>query len=148
MKFPTTQFIVITLAFLISTQVGCGKKSPWETAVVTGTVTLNGAPVTNALIEFIPNGDGPSSVGDISPEGKYELALTNGEAGAVVGTHQIQIVCMEAGSVDIDEEGVTESGGEAPPCEVPKKFEAATTSGLTADVKSGEPNVIDFALEG
>ena len=69
---------------------GCGSDTETvELGVVTGVVTDNGAPVSNAIVEFFPD-DGRTSVGGTNAEGVYSLKY-NDEAGAVVGPCRVQI---------------------------------------------------------
>ena len=124
---------------------GCGKAKDEPTfAEVGGVVTVDGVPATAGNIFFLPDEakgtKGPASTGIINAKGEYTMTSSGERAGAIVGTHKVQIVCPSAGS------SVGTTGTPPPPCNVPKKYEMADTSGLTADIKAGEKNKVDFNL--
>ena len=116
---------------------GCGPSGP-KLVQVTGTVTVDDKPAQSAIIMFTP-AEGISSVADLSATGTYTLSTTNGQLGAIIGSHTVQIVCRSEGSVE-------EGQQQPPPCNVPSKYASSETSDLTAEVKDQEENVIDFAL--
>ena len=115
---------------------GCGGgKAP---AKVTGTVTLDGAPVVNATVEFAPNDGGRRSYGFTNAQGRYELRFTGQLKGAVAGTHRVEITTGES------EPGTsTEKGTSAKKETIPGKYNKETT--LTATLKSGN-NTVNFEL--
>ena len=67
---------------------GCGGGEDWQSAEVTGTVTLDGRPIPEGHITFLPSGDtrGPSATTTIT-DGRYAMI----EGGPVVGTHRVEI---------------------------------------------------------
>ncbi|HJZ53840.1 MAG TPA: carboxypeptidase-like regulatory domain-containing protein [Gemmataceae bacterium] len=76
---------------------GCGK-GEYETASVSGRVTLNGQPVAKVAVMFqpiAPEGNlnpGPGSYGVTDSDGRYTLKLIGKEtSGAVVGKHKVRI---------------------------------------------------------
>ena len=71
-------------------------------APVTGTVTIDGKPLKDAIVKFVPIFEGPvgskrgtTSFGFTGADGKYRLTYANDEGtpimGAVIGSHQVQI---------------------------------------------------------
>jgi len=73
---------------------GCGK-SP-VLAEVEGTLSYQGVPLQNVLVEFIPDeADQPRSTGVTNAAGRFVLECSNGEPGAVVGSHRV--VLAQAG---------------------------------------------------
>jgi hypothetical protein len=60
---------------------------------VTGTVKLDGKPVSGAFVTFIPTQGtiGTGSTGITDAEGKYELATMHDGTGAPVGSYQVVI---------------------------------------------------------
>lgn len=119
---------------------GCGKS---DLASVSGTVTLDGAPLEGAEINFMPVGGGGVSFAETDGEGRYTLTHSDGSRGAVVGQHRVSI------NKEREPSGVPAgSGGKrpedhAPPGLLPPKYNDKTE--LTAEVKAGD-NAIDFAL--
>ena len=116
---------------LVSATVGCGDGS--RLATVTGTVTLNGAPLENAQVLFRPE-QGRPSLGTTDSLGKYEIYYTMDRPGALVGSHTVSI------STAIDQEDETLA-----PERVPSRYNAE--SELVRDIEPGN-NVFDFELDG
>src|SRR5262249_40201826 len=56
---------------------------------VEGTLKMNGKPLANVQVEFLPEANGPRSVGVTDPEGKYQLTTDDNRPGALVGTHRV-----------------------------------------------------------
>lgn len=113
---------------------GCGGptgKTP-PLGQVTGTVTMDGAPLAETRIEFEPKAMAASSHGVTDASGKYTLYYTQGVKGAAIGSHVVRI----EGSPMPDASGKM-------PAQVPAKYNAKST--LTAEVTAGE-NSLDFAL--
>jgi hypothetical protein len=82
------QFRTLALA-LLATAIGCGQSSDLDKVVVRGTVTLDGQPIPNGELRFIPtNGTkGPISGGPIK-DGAY---VAQGRGGVPVGEHRVEI---------------------------------------------------------
>tara|TARA_R110002111_G_scaffold262694_1_gene340177 strand:+ start:111950 stop:112369 length:420 start_codon:yes stop_codon:yes gene_type:complete len=125
--------------FLIAIMAGCSGSDSYnpDLGKVTGTITLDGNPLASAVVTFIPKADSSVKFAPVSSaltddNGKYALLFKNGDEGAVLGTHSIQI------STDLD--GTTDPAKE----KVPKKYNSKTT--LTESVKAGE-NTINFDLK-
>jgi len=101
---------------------GCG--SGFKLAQVSGTVTVDGAPVPNLQVVFEPQDKTqPSSIGFTQADGKYELRCSSGEPGAVPGAHTVRVTTVETD----DPAG--------PPLTIPAKYN--TSSQLTNEVKPG-----------
>ncbi|TWU25288.1 hypothetical protein Pla52o_15860 [Novipirellula galeiformis] len=131
-------------ALAVVTMLGCGDGGPGRVAVH-GTVTLNGESLEQGTIAFIPTGEtlGPTTGAQIV-NGVYAVPA---KKGAVIGMHQVQITSMQKTGQQI------EAGPPEPPGTmvdmieqiVPSQYN--TTSTLTVNVKPGENNNVDFALE-
>src|SRR5438128_11134755 len=68
--------------------VGCS--SGPRLAEVKGTVKSNGKPLSQIMVEFIPNAPkGPRSVGTTDENGQYTLACDDKRPGAMVGPHRV-----------------------------------------------------------
>ena len=72
-----------------------------EMAPVTGTVTMNGQPVTGVFVKFQPNAlPGETSaptraaMADVDSEGRYELSTNVKGDGAAVGAHTVTVVSV------------------------------------------------------
>jgi hypothetical protein len=102
-----------------------------ELARVTGKVTLDGEPLSGAVVTF-ESSDGQVAFGSTNESGQYELRFRSGISGAPVGQNTVRI----------------ESALDAPPPEdyrdpIPARYNTEST--LQENVQSGE-NVIDFDL--
>ena len=122
---------VATLAMMVLL-VGCSD-APTDLpklGKVSGVVTLNGKPLPNAIVSFIPFKGAPSAA-ITDAEGKYVLHYKNGELGAAIGEHRVE--------VSTDLEGTKKKGDE----KVPANYNTQTT--LLLNVKEGE-NTHDLTL--
>lgn len=138
---------------------GCSKTASVEGVVKTsGVVTWQGAPVAGASVTFYPDGaGGQAAAGTTDAQGKYELTTLNAKDGAKPGTYKVMISKMEAsgpGATMSQEEQTKylEQHGSPPPTEVknilPQQYAEVTTTPLTATVKDGGVNEINFELQG
>lgn len=71
------------------TAIGCGV-SREETAPVSGTVTLDGRPVTSGTVVFYPT-DGRTAMARIGDDGQYELTTYIPGDGARLGSHKVTV---------------------------------------------------------
>jgi hypothetical protein len=121
---------------------GCSNPNDQNTAIVRGKITYNGNPVTKGNVTFYPDVMGPAAMGMINPDGTYSLSTYATGDGAVVGTHKVAVVSKEE---------QTNFEANAPPTDgkwlVPAKYFLEATSGLTAEVKAGQENEINFDLK-
>lgn len=86
------------LALAAALAAGCGGNDAYPIAPVSGRVTLNGKPVEQVAVLFMPvpapgaMNAGPSSSGVTDADGRYTLKLisTTDRAGAVVGAHKVR----------------------------------------------------------
>ena len=105
MSFRNVTLFVGT--FAIASTGGCGAKNPGvPLAPVSGIVTVNGEPLTNAVVEFNPKEPvvlrkpnstdkqklaSGGSIGVTDSKGKYTLRYSNDHQGAIVGEHRIKV---------------------------------------------------------
>ncbi len=138
--------LVITLGVPLTA--GCGAKSVRPGHKVTGTVTLDGKPVTEAKVVFTDgkNGtvlDGPSALTD--EKGEYVLV------GVPPGTYKVVVYKFtpkKGAKLPPEGEGFDMEQMEASGMGVhvlPQKYSRPTTTTLTANVDSGE-SVADLKL--
>jgi hypothetical protein len=122
---------------------GCGA-SDYPLAPVAGSVTLDGEPLSGAVVNFQPiaAGDaplGPGSVGRTDAAGSYRLATVAGEPGAWVGSHKVRIYSFSPESpaeADSDREPSQER--------VPERYNYRT--GLVFEVPASGTDKADFQL--
>lgn len=155
MKTINTPLLAVALATLVLNLSGCGGGSDRpELGHVTGTITLDGEPVSGTVVVFYPDNGRPAR-GKTDFDGKYELTYIHKTPGSKVGHNRVEIAPNEEGDNEEDEEdseqaGDTENVGAAQrprtagKVVIPARYN--TKSELEADVQPGE-NVFDFKLE-
>jgi len=125
-------------AGMLCLMVGCGASGP-EIASVSGTVTMDGKPLPNAMIVFSPESGRPAGA-RTDEEGNYVLEFTEDREGAVPGKNNVQIRTAMEGS--INEDGSLSSASAET---VPTKYNV--NSELTFNVEAGKANVANFELD-
>lgn len=96
---------------------------------VTGTVTLDGVPLSGAQVTFEPKQGGVTSTDRTNDKGEFNLVHAANSFGAVVGEHTVRITTQDA---------------ETPAEKLPAIYNEKST--LTATVAPGN-NALPFALE-
>ena len=140
MSMPMLNRFALSVICLLTSAsfIGCNSSAETvELGLVTGTVTDKGTPVSNAIVEFFPDG-GRTSVGTTNAEGVYSLKY-NDENGAVVGPCRVQIT-PGAAPAPASEEG---SDVMAPPMAAPP---SVVNIPEKVTVAKGE-NKLDFEIE-
>ena len=137
-------FLPMALLVLVS---GCSKPS-CELAPVSGTVTLDGEPLADAIVSFVPqrkeSGEtaGPSSVAVTDGKGHFKLKSREDDSlGAVVGHHRVSVSTYVARPVNLAKSDEVEVISEE---RVPKQYNARST--LSFEVKSGVSNEANWDL--
>jgi len=152
--------LVTSLALV--TIAGCGGDGP-SIAKVTGKVTLKGAPIKGATVQFYPE-KGPMAIGITDDQGSFTLT-TNGRPGAPIGLNKVAISkaapAPAAGAMPTNPTpedmakmaaAAAQGGGlkrsEPPKSEVPDQYSNPSTSNLTADVSTNAAqNTFEFNLQ-
>ena len=131
------RFLVLAMAWLPLAVAGCGGSSDFpDIAPVTGTVTMDGQPLANAIVTFQPLEAGRPSYARTDENGHYEMIYTNDNPGARLGNHRVMISTQSDGDPDQDIPRTPET--------VPAMYNMQTT--LEAVVEAKE-NVFDWPLE-
>lgn len=78
--------LVQALALALLCSLGCGKPAKHAAQ---GTVTLDGEPLSEARILFVPTAEGQKKTGCLVKNGTYRLLA---EVGLLPGSYQVQIV--------------------------------------------------------
>ena len=132
MRFTT---FYIALIFILPLLAGCAEDNPFGTVYVEGTVTLDGTPIQEVSVTFIPV-DGELSAGGITDiNGKF--TLTTGGApsgsGAKPGTYNVAFSKIEVEGAGLsEEEYMAKYRGGTPPViyHIPQKYENPAASGI------------------
>lgn len=123
---------------LTTVLVGCTTAPPL--AEVEGTVTLDGKPLDNVRVEFMPDPEsgnsGPNSTGVTDAQGRFKLTCENQQSGAVIGKHRVTLTDLKQW------EGLTTSREDAnkplKPSRIPSKYtDVVQTPFKGIEVKSG-----------
>lgn len=114
--------------------VGCGDEV--ELGDAQGVVTMDGKPLPEATVRFIPIGGGRSALGRTDENGHYEMLYSATATGALVGPVRVEITSAEE---------TTDAAGNSrmKPETIPARYN--TQSELKADVGSGN-NEFNFDL--
>jgi hypothetical protein len=146
------------LAVSLVCWLGCGGGS-LDVKAVTGRVTLDGSPVADALVTFIPASEGGMYASGMTDQGGIFRLNTNAAqarpgGGAMAGDYAVTIAKQErpaavpGASSDPDDPSIDESAAQKAPKPkyiVPKDYGSKETSGLTATVGAGS-NDLTFEL--
>jgi hypothetical protein len=114
---------------------GCTPRTPPVTEVE-GVVLLDGTPLPDVLVEFVPEDDEgrrlPFSQGRTDSHGHYQLQCENAQLGAVVGLHKVMV--RRPTARPDPETPAPASKGPA----IPLVYQSVVDTPLTVVVKSGE----------
>jgi hypothetical protein len=113
---------VLVLAVVMT---GCSRRFPM--AEVSGKVTLDGKPLSDATVMFVPE-KGFAAAGTLQPDGNFRLISGRPGNGAVIGSHKVAV--MPANPLK---------------AHFPAKYQNAETSGFSVEVKAGK-NSFEFDL--
>jgi len=119
----------LRLSFMLALAALTGCGGDVSLGKVYGKVTIDGEPVQNAVITFIPEGPGRSGSGRTNEAGEYVAEYSSGSAGALIGP------CI----VEIRTENAFRSE------EIPARYNNKTE--LKETIKAGK-NELNFVLEG
>jgi hypothetical protein len=128
---------VSSAVIALSLLAGCGPSGPPLTEVE-GTLTLDGQPVKNAELIFLPQNVKPRtpSYGRTDQNGHFTLKFTATKSGAIPATHQVTIDPSSASDVE------GKDGG--PRQKIPKKY--LQEGAIVVEVKDG-PNNLEIKLD-
>lgn len=150
-KRKLTACIVLLISGFLTVTGGCGQRGP-KLASVTGKVTMDGQPLAQVIVTFVPSEGGVSSSGITDQGGVYTLSCPLG-SGAVIGQHRVYVQSQASGSgkIEIPDEDAPDyrpdpyASLRAPPHveRIPARYN--TNSELVRVVETGK-NVIDLEL--
>lgn len=83
----------VLLAAVVACSVGCGGGEPKDKpplAPVHGKLVQKGAPLANAMVEFMPESGAPSTATS-DGQGAFELTYRDGSKGAKIGPHKVKV---------------------------------------------------------
>jgi len=129
---------------------GCGTANPFGTVPVTGTVTLDGAPLDGVTISFRPSDDGMTAVGMTDVNGNFVLTTPGAPfgTGAVPGSFTVSFSKLEP--VPVTPMGSSDTGGgmRTPVSLIPTRYNNPQTTGFDPiEVVARGRNHFEFNLE-
>jgi len=147
------RWFTVACALVCVACLGCGGGS--SVGSVSGQVTMDGSPLPNALVTFVPEAGGRAATGKTDAGGKYELIFLD-KKGALVGKHKVSVTSVQEAkpvtemSSDSPEYKKQAMGGSASDYAkatvaepIPARYNSKTT--LSYEVKPGT-NVINLEL--
>lgn len=147
------------LLLVVACVAGCGgggASGGATTYPATGTVELNGQPLSGATVIFSPVGDQPTATATTDEDGNYTLQTYDFGDGAAAGSYKVTISKSQtqaAGGGELadgeHEEDTGEhdkTGGSTAKELVQAKYTNASTTPLTAEVKADGENIFPFKL--
>lgn len=130
-----TRSLSLCLLLSISLLVGCGGSGN-PVGTVSGKVTLNGEPVSEASVMFEPVDGGRSSFGITGADGNYQLTYMQENDGALVGEHTVRITTQRGAKRD-DRGQITQPGVKE---KLPPEYNTESTQLVTVESGNNEIN--------
>lgn len=128
------------LPFALVAMIGCGNGNLGK---VSGVVTMDGNPVPNVTLEFIPQEGGRPSIAKTDANGEYSAYYTHDQPGVELGQHHVRFqILADVGQVSEEEEFSPPSRQEGGGTDIGA---GRKLSPEVIDVKSGQNNQ-DFQL--
>ena len=135
------------LAGLMGAALGCGSKGD-EGIPVAGNIAVDGTPVGNAAVVYIPQGStaGNGGVGMTDPTGRYTLTTPQGKNGLPPGQYKVTV------SLRLNPDGSAPDPN-VPPIEskaretLPAIYADAQKTQLAATIAAGDKKSFDFDLK-
>ncbi|WP_437206761.1 carboxypeptidase-like regulatory domain-containing protein [Planctomicrobium sp. SH664] len=147
-------FVLFVFSFFISALAGCRTEKPTDRPNVvptTGTVTLNGKPVSMAEVTFMNMEAQRTGFGMTDENGNFFLTTFENADGVVPGEQAVAIRRVDI--IDKTPENAKASGGENGDGRrvevkwiIPEKYSSFQKSGLTVSVREGQENHFRFEL--
>lgn len=126
----------VWLVCALAVCVGCDRGP--RLVPVSGVVLLDGQPVANAAVLFIP-AEGRPAEGTTDAEGKFTLQTFQPGDGALVGTHDVTVTGVRIHGVTATADGLSDADPGKVRYEwfVPQRYSIRETSQLKVEVKPG-----------
>ena len=136
--------------------IGCGSAKNPNLCVVSGTVTLDDMPLSDAFVRFTPTTSGDSAAGTTKTDGTYTIQTASGtsDGGTTPGTY---VVTFSKSEAYWDGKSYTDSYGENGELVkiklegakelVPRIYTRPNSSPFTVTIEKSTKNVFDFDLK-
>jgi hypothetical protein len=127
---------------IIAIVAGCGKAGP-KLAPVSGTITLDGAPLTDAVVSFV-SASGYVSSAPLDANGHFKLTTQYGP-GLPLGDYLVSVLPQNPAGNGATMEAAMKSNRPSPRSRIPERYQYPNRSGLNATVQDG-PAEFTFRL--
>ncbi|HUE14316.1 MAG TPA: hypothetical protein VMR25_09145 [Planctomycetaceae bacterium] len=143
MRITVTSCIVASVGPLLLC--GCGRSV--SLGQVEGTVRLDGQPVNQVMVVFIPDDPHqPQSIGITDAEGRFQLRCNSAGLGAVVGEHRVTLVDAAVAPGGRSRDDDPPASAAAPASRLPSDYSRTDKTPLRRSVAPGSQTVdIDIA---
>lgn len=148
-RCPVSCFLLSGLCLLgLMLAAGCSGATS-AGAEAAGTVTLDGTPLPNAFISFIPKGEGSSAFATSDGNGSFTVQTSGSVTGLAPGEY---LVVVEQGDAPDGESAAAEGEQAASEGEVsgassiPAKYRSEKTTDLSVTVSEGESKSLTLEL--
>jgi hypothetical protein len=125
---------------------GCGPGNPLDRRAVSGKISMNGTPLNNGNIRFVPRGPGGVSTGAvINAGGEYRIVETQ---GLPPGKYRVEIYSNDESNEKSSLVATSGTAGSMPPPgieRIPPKYNLQST--LTVEMTPSGPTQFDFDLK-
>ena len=112
-------------------------------------MTLDGKPLADAAVLFMPVEGGVPARGSTAADGSFSLSTFDRDDGALIGRHRVSVAKVTYSGFEADADGLSKKlDGRAIREQhlSPERYENPATSGLEAEVKRGSANRFEFGL--
>jgi hypothetical protein len=142
---------VACLLLLAGGLAACGCSSENRGGKITGSVLLEGKPLPDAVVGFVPNDQKePTNFAVTDAEGHFEVKRDKAKRTLPPGTYAVvvrQYVKKDGKPLPPEERDMLIASGNLRNT-LPERYSSPKTSGLTADVKPGDNALPPFELKG
>jgi hypothetical protein len=126
--------VVVCMALLLSTS-GCSEGNS-AGAEASGVVTVDGSPVANVLVNFLPDAEGNSAFATTDASGRFRVQTTRTMTGLEPGEYQVTV-------------HPGDSDAESVPITIPEKYQNEETSDLRVTIQDGNNDLkIELSSSG
>jgi hypothetical protein len=136
-RFGLSRVAFVSMLWL--TIAGCGPSGP-EIASVSGRITMDGKPLPNATVVFIPENGRPAGA-STDADGNYVLNFSQGRRGAIPGKNTIRITTQRDPTPGDDNVKSIPGSKET----IPTRYNAASELEFTVEPK--KKNIANFDLK-
>jgi hypothetical protein len=144
-SFARSPIVLAAVALLVCS--GCG--SSVRLGQVDGTVQLDGKPIGQVMVIFVPDDRNlPQSTAITDEHGHFQMRCNNGSMGAAIGEHRVTLVDGSAAPASKGRNDDPPEPTEQPPNRIPSAYNQATKTPLRQTVAAGSQTItLEIASE-